>query len=52
MQKIPSHSYLLVCNGLLKDGVGVSRGTVFQNIRPGAVSITGYFVGETLGGLS
>ena len=48
--------YLLVCKGLLvlvvvlsNDGVAVARGTIFQEMRPGAVFKTGDFVKEKLG---
>ena len=41
----------LVCKGLLNDDVGVARGTMFQEIRPGAGFKTGDFVEEKLGGL-
>ena len=41
-----------MCKGLTIDGVGgVSRDTVYQEIRPGAGFETGDFAGETLGGL-
>ena len=40
--------YFLDCNGLSNNDVEVARGTVFRNIRPGAVSKTGDFVRETL----
>ena len=49
--------YFLVCKGLLlrvvlsNHDVGVARGTVFQEIRPGAGLKTGDFVEEKLGGL-
>ena len=42
--------YFLVCEGLSNDGVGVTRGTVFQETRPGAGFKTGEFVKEKLGG--
>ena len=42
--------YFLVCKGLSNDGVGVARGTVFEEIRPGASFKTGDFVNEKLGG--
>ena len=42
---------VLVCTGLSNDDVGVvARGTVFQDIRPGAGFKTGNFVEEELGG--
>ena len=41
----------LVCKGLSIDDVGVSRDTVFQEIRPGAGFETGDFVEDKLGGL-
>ena len=47
--KVPT--CFLVCKGLSIDGVGVSRGAVFQEIRPGAGFETGDFVKEKLGGL-
>ena len=40
-----------VCGGLSNDDVRVVRGTVFQEIRPGAGFKTGDFVKEKLGGL-
>ena len=43
--------YFLVCEGLMVDDVGVSRDTVFQEIRPGAGFETADFVEEKLGGL-
>ena len=43
--------YFLVCKGLTIDDVRVARGTVFQEIRPGAGFETGHFVEEKLGGL-
>ena len=44
--------YFLGCKGLSNDGVvGVARGTVFQEIRPGASFKTGDLVREKLGGL-
>ena len=46
-----SATYFLGCKGLLDDGVGVAKGTVFQKIRPGAGFKTGDFVEEKLGGL-
>ena len=46
------HIYSPVCKGLSIDGVGVSRDTAFQEIRPRAGFETGdFFVRETLGGL-
>ena len=44
-------TYFLVCKGLSIDDVGVSRDTVFQEIRPGAGFETSDFVKKTLGGL-
>ena len=38
--------YFLDCKGLSNDDVGVARGTVFQEIRPGAGFKTGDFVKE------
>ena len=43
--------YFLVCKGLSNDDVGGTRGTEFQEIRPGAGFETGDFVTEMLGGL-
>ena len=43
--------YFLVCKGLSIDGVGVSRDTVFQEVRRGAGFESGDFVKEKLGGL-
>ena len=43
--------FFLVCKGLSNDDVGVARGTIFQEIRPGAGFKTGDFVKEKLGGL-
>ena len=43
--------YFLECKGLSIDDVGVSRDTVFQEIRPGADFETGDFVQERLGEL-
>ena len=39
-----------VCKELSNDEVGGARGTVFQEIRPGADFKTGDFVKEKLGG--
>ena len=39
-----------MCKGLTIDNVGVSRGTVFEEIGPGAGFETVDFVEETLGG--
>ena len=39
-----------VCKGLSNDDVGAARGTIFQEIRPGAGFKTGDFVKEMLGG--
>ena len=44
-------TYFLVRKGLSTDDVGVARGTVFQEIRPGADFKAGDFVKEKLGGL-
>ena len=41
----------LACKGLSNDDIGVARGTVFHDIRPGAGLKTGDCVQETLGGL-
>ena len=49
MKSTSSHSFL-VCNGLSNNEVGVARGTVYQEIRPGAGFKTGHFVEEKLGG--
>ena len=43
--------YFLVCRGLSDGDGGVARGTVFQEIRPGARFKTGDLVKENLGGL-
>ena len=43
--------YFSVCQSLSIDGVGVSRDTAFQEIRPGAGFETGDFGKEKLGGL-
>ena len=43
--------HVLVCEGLSNDDVGVARGIVFQEIRPGAGFKTGDFGKEKLGGL-
>ena len=43
--------HFLVCKGLSNDDVGVARGIVFQEIRPGAGCKTGDFVKEKLEGL-
>ena len=50
LKKIPS-KYVFVCSGRSNDGVGVARGTAFQEIRPGAGFKTSNFVKQTLGGL-
>ena len=39
-----------MCKGLSNDAVGVSRDTVFEEVRPGAGFETGDFVKERLGG--
>ena len=47
--------HFLVCKerkGLSNDDVGVARGTVFQEVRPGAGFKTGGFVEEMLGGVT
>ena len=44
-------TYFLVCEGLSIDDVGVSRDTVFQEIRPVAGYETADFVIEKLGGI-
>ena len=44
-------TYFLVCKGLSNDDVGAARGSVFQEIRPGAGFKTVGFVEEKLGGL-
>ena len=41
-----------MCKGLTIDNVGVSRDTVFLEMRPGAGFETDDFVEEKLGGLS
>ena len=43
-------TYFHVCIGLSSDVVGAAKGTVFQEIRPGAGFKTGDFVKEKLGG--
>ena len=43
-------TYFLACEGLSDDDVGVARGTLFQEIRPGAGFNAGDFTKETLGG--
>ena len=43
--------YVLGCKGLLNDDVGVARGTVFEEIRPGAGFKTSDVVKEKLRGL-
>ena len=45
MKKISALSFL-VYGGLSNDDVGVARGTLFQEIRPGAGFKTGDFVKE------
>ena len=49
-EKIP-FTCCLAYKGLSNNGVGVGRGTVLQEMRPGAGFKTGYFVDKTLGGL-
>ena len=41
---------LLFCKGPSNDDVGVARGTVFQEVRPGAGFKSGDFVERTVGG--
>ena len=36
-EKYSIFRYFLVCKGLSNDDVGVARGTVFQEIRPGGL---------------
>ena len=43
--------FLVLHEGLSNDDVGVARGTVFQEIRPGAGFKTGDFGKDKLGGL-
>ena len=43
--------YFFVCKDLTIDDIGVSRDTVFHEIRPGAAFETVDFVEEMLGGL-
>ena len=50
MNKISSCSLAINSERLWNDGVGVARGTVLQEIRPGAGFKTGDFVKEKLGG--
>ena len=50
MNKISSCYLAINSERLWNDGVGVARGTVFQEIRPGAGFKTGDFVKEKLGG--
>ena len=49
MKNVSSHMFSF-CKGLSKVDVGVARGIVFQEIRPGAGFKTGDFVKERLGG--
>ena len=42
---------ILVCKGLSNDDVGVARGTVLQEVRPGAGFKISDSVNEKLGGL-
>ena len=44
--------HFLVCNGLSNEDAGVTRGTVFQETRPGAGSKTGDFATNKLGVLT
>ena len=46
-----NYLFLLLCKGLTIDDVGVSRDTVFQEIRPGAGLKTGDVGEEKLGGV-
>ena len=48
----PPCIFLFAMEGLSNNDVGVARGTVFQEVRPGAGFKTGDFVKERLGGLS
>ena len=50
MGKNSSYDFL-ACKGPSNDDVGVARGTVFQEIRPGVGFKTGDSVKEKLGGL-
>ena len=50
LKKIVSICFV-ICKGLSNDDVEVARGTVFQEVRPGAIFETGHFVKEKLGGL-
>ena len=51
MQLKIKHPYILfVCKGLSIDDIGVSRDTVFQEMRPGAGFETGDFVKKNWGG--
>ena len=43
-------TYFLVYTGLSNDDVGATRGTVFQEVRPGVGSKTGDFAKEKLAG--
>ena len=45
-----SYIFLFAKKGLSNDDVGGTRGTAFQEIRPGAGFETGDFVKEKLGG--
>ena len=42
--------YFLVCKGISNGDVGVARGAIFQEIRPGAGFETGHLFEEKLGG--
>ena len=44
-------TYFLVCKGVLNDGVGVARGTEFQEMPPRADFETGDSAKEKQGGL-
>ena len=41
--------HVLVCHGLSNNDLGVARGIVFQELRPGAGFQTGDYVREKLG---
>ena len=47
--KNESITYCLLCKGRSNDDVGVARGSVFQEIRPGSGFKTGDFVKEKTG---
>ena len=50
-RKVNTSAYHPCTNGGGNDGVGVAKGTVFQETRPGACFKTGDSVKEKLGGL-